>query len=493
MRLFALGCCLAALAGCAAIGPDYVRPEVDTPQAWRVDYQQATGMADTRWWAQFNDPVLNQLIETALRENYDVRIATARIEQFLGQLRTARSTFYPQIGAAAATGGQRETETGPGALPSNVSNPFNFYEAQLNTNWEIDVFGRIRRATESARAQVFSAEEIRRAVILSVVTGVASSYIALRALDRQLEISHATARNYGQTKRIFDLRFEAGIVARVEVAQVESQYQDALAAIPAFERLIALQENLLSILLGRNPAPILRGRAIDQLALPGIPSGLPSSLLDRRPDIRAAEQDLIAANAQIGVARSLYFPTISLTGLVGTASASLTSLFTGPASVWELTAAATAPVFTFGNIEGQVQAAEAVQRQALERYRQTIQGAFREVNDALVSTQKSREELEARGLRVAALKDFARLSQQRFDEGVTSYLEVLIAQNELFGAELAHAQNQADSLTQLVNVYKAVGGGWVIEAERIVPLHSDRRLSVSGADRGERRLMGRTR
>ncbi|MGH8512415.1 MAG: efflux transporter outer membrane subunit [Gammaproteobacteria bacterium] len=482
-RFSLVGSFATLLLSCAAVGPDYLRPEIDAPQAWRVDYQQAAGMADTRWWAQFGDPVLNRLIETALRENYDVRIAVARIEQFLGQLRTARSAFFPQLGAAAATGGQRETERGPGSLPSNLSNPFNFYEIQLNTNWEIDVFGRIRRATESARAQVLSTEEIRRAVILSVVTGVASSYIALRALDRQLEISHATARGYAETERIFDLRFKEGIVGQVEVVQVESQYQEALAAIPVFERQIALQENLLSILLGRNPAPILRGTAIDQLAAPGIPSGLPSILLDRRPDIRATEQDLIAANAQIGVARSLYFPTISLTGLVGTASASLSSLFMGPASVWQLAAAATAPVFTFGNIEGQVQAAEAVQRQALERYRQTILGAFREVNDALIGTQKSRKELKARGLRVAALKDFARLAQQRFDEGVTSYLEVLIAQNELFSADLAHAQNQADSLIQLINVYKAMGGGWVIEAERIAPNPTlDRRLDPSEGD-----------
>ena len=470
MWRFALVCSLASLlSGCVTVGPDYVRPEVDTPQAWRVGYQEAAGMADTRWWGQFGDPVLTQLIATALLENYDVRIAAARVEQFLGQLKTARSGFFPQIGAAVAGGGQRDSETGPGAFPSNLSNPFGFYEAQINASWEIDIFGRIRRATEAAQAQVLAAEDTRYAVILSVVTNVASSYIVLRALDRQLEISHATARNYGETKRIFDLRFKEGIVAQVEVAQIESQYQEALAAIPAFERQIALQENLISILLGRNPAPILRGKAIDQIASPGIPSGLPSILLERRPDIGAAEQALIAANAQIGVARSFYFPTISLTSLLGTSSAALSSLFTGPASIWLLSAAATAPIFTFGNIEGQVETAEAAQREAVERYRQTIQAAFKEVNDALIGTQKSREELTARGLRVAALKDFARLSQQRFDEGVASYLEVLIAQNELFAAELTHALTQADSLTQLVNVYKAMGGGWVLEAEKIGP------------------------
>ena len=331
MWRFALVCSLASLlSGCAAVGPDYVRPEVDTPQAWRVGYQEAAGMADTRWWGQFGDPVLTQLIATALLENYDVRIAAARVEQFLGQLKTARSGFFPQIGAAVAGGGQRDSETGPGAFPSNLSNPFGFYEAQINANWEIDVFGRIRRATEAARAQVLAAEDTRYAVILSVVTDVASSYIVLRALDRQLEISHATARNYGETKRIFDLRFKEGIVAQVEVAQIESQYQEALAAIPAFERQIALQENLISILLGRNPAPILRGKAIDQIASPGIPSGLPSILLERRPDIGATEQDSSRPTRRSASPARFYFPTISLTSLVGTSSAALSSLFTGP-------------------------------------------------------------------------------------------------------------------------------------------------------------------
>ncbi|MGH8473211.1 MAG: efflux transporter outer membrane subunit, partial [Gammaproteobacteria bacterium] len=341
--------------------------------------------------------------------------------------------------------------------------------ARIDASWELDVFGRIRRATESARAQVLAADETRRAVILSIVTGVASSYIFLRALDRQLEIARATARNYGETLRIFELRFKAGTVSRVEVTQVQSQYQQALATIPAFERQIQVQENLISILLGRNPAPIPRGRTIDRLALPGIPADLPSGLLERRPDIGAAEQALISANAQIGVARSFYYPTISLTSLLGTSSAALSSLFTGPASIWLLSAAATAPIFTFGNIEGQVETAEAAQREAVERYRQTIQAAFREVNDALIGTQASRAELRARSERVLALQEYARLARRRFDEGVSGYLEVLIAQNDLFSAELAHAQTQADSLTQIVNVYKARGGGGVLEAERLAP------------------------
>ncbi|MGH8565915.1 MAG: TolC family protein [Gammaproteobacteria bacterium] len=270
------------LTACAAVGPDYQRPEVELAQAWRVSYEEAAGLADTRWWDQFRDPVLNQLITTALLENYDIHIAARRVDQFLGQLKTARSGFFPQIGAAVTGGGQRDTEAGPGPFPSNLSNPFGFYEAQVNANWEIDVFGRIRRTTESARAQVLAADETRRAVILSIVTGVASSYIVLRALDRQLEIAHATAQNFGDTLRIFELRFKAGTVSRLEVSQVKSQYRQALAAIPALEGQIQVQENLISILLGRNPGPIARGKPLDRLALPGIPTGLPSSLLERR-------------------------------------------------------------------------------------------------------------------------------------------------------------------------------------------------------------------
>lgn len=456
----------AAAAGCA-VGPDYLRPPVDTPPGWRVEYPEAAGVADTLWWEQFNDPALNSLIETALKENRDLRIAAARVDQFLGQRQTTRSQFFPQIGAAAEGSRSRATERGVSPFPAGVPNPSDFYQAQAFASWEIDLFGRIRRQDEAALAQVLSAEEARRGVILSLVTALASGYINLRALDKQLEIARATAENYRESLRIFKLRYDAGTISLMELAQIQSQYQQALSAIPLAERRIAEQENLISVLLGRNPGPIGRGRSMDELARPVIPAGLPSSLLERRPDVRQAEQDLVAANAQIGAAKALYFPVISLTGALGSASADLSDLFSGPASVWSLAAAASAPIFTFGNIEGQVRAAEAAQVQALESYLQSVQSAFRETNDALIGTQKSAEQAAAELERVKALREFARLARMRFDGGVSSYVDVLVAENDLFTAELGYVQTHADSLAQIVNVYKAMGGGWVEQADRM--------------------------
>jgi multidrug efflux system outer membrane protein len=465
MRPVLLAFSLCALAAGCAVGPDYLRPAVDAPPAWRVEYPEAAGVADTRWWEQFGDPALDSLIETALRENRDLRIAAARVDQFLGLRQTTRSQFFPQISAAADASRSRASERGVSPIPAGIANPSDFYQAQAFASWEIDLFGRIRRADEAALAQVLSAEEARRGVILTLVTGMASGYIALRGLDQQLEISRATAKNYGESLRIFRLRYEGGTVSLMELAQIQSQYQQALAAIPLAERRIAEQENALSVLLGRNPGPIERGRSMDEMAPPAIPAGLPSSLLERRPDLRQAEQDLVAANAQIGAAKALYFPVISLTGALGSASTDLSDLFSGPAGVWSIAAAATAPIFTFGAIEGQVRAAEAVQVQALERYLQTVESAFRETNDALIGTQKSSEQAAAELERVKALREYARLARLRYDNGVSSYVEVLVAENDLFSAELGYVQTRADSLTQLINVYRAMGGGWVDQAD----------------------------
>jgi multidrug efflux system outer membrane protein len=316
---------------------------------------------------------------------------------------------------------------------------------------------------------VYASEQAQRGVVLTLVTSVATTYIALRGFDRQREIAIATAGNFTETARIFDLRFKAGIVSQSEVSQIRSQYRQAAAAIPAIEQQIAAQENLISILLGRPPGPIARGRAIDQLVAPLIPADLPSALLERRPDILQAEQNLIAANANIGAAKALYFPTLSLTGLLGSVSTAFGDFLTGPATAWSLAAGLTGPIFTFGQIEGQVQNAEAFQREALANYQQVILNAFRETNDALTGTVKKREESAAQTKRVAALRDYARLSRLRFDNGYAGYLEVLYAENELFGAELAAVRSQAEAYTQVVNVYKAVGGGWVNEAEKLAP------------------------
>ncbi len=456
------------LAGCT-VGPDYTRPVVDTPATWRIDYPKAAEVANTKWWEQFGDPALNELIETALRENRDVRIAAARVDQFIGALASTRAQLYPQIGYSADTSRFRSSRVGVPAIPPGADPYFTLYQASLGASWQLDLFGRVRRLTEAAQAQVYASEQAQRGVVLSVVAGVATSYIALRTLDRQLEIARATARNFGETARIFDLRFKAGIVSQTEVSQIRSQYQQALAAIPAFEQAIAGQENLISILLGRNPGPIPRGKTIDQLVAPLVPADLPSTLLERRPDILQAEQNLVAANANIGAARALYYPTISLTGALGSASTAFGTFLSGPASAWLIGAGLAGPIFTFGAIEGQVQTAEAQERAALNFYQQTILNAFRETNDALTGSQKKIEEAEMQRLRVVELREFARLSRLKFDKGIAGYLEVLVADNELFAAELAAVSLLADRYTQLVNVYQAMGGGWVDIASSIAP------------------------
>ena len=469
MRIRLLAALLAVcLAGCT-VGPDYERPTVESPDAWRIDYPKANNVANTKWWEQFGDPVLNELVETALRENLDIQIAAARVDQFIGALTSTRSQLFPQIGYGADASRVRSSAVGQPPLPPGADPYFNLYQGSLSAAWQIDLFGRVRRLTEAAQAQVYASEQAQRGVVLSLVTSVATSYIALRALDRQLQIAQSTADNFTATARLFELRFKSGIVAKTELMQIKSQQQQALAAIPAFEQAIAAQENLISILLGRNPGPIARGKTIDQLVVPQIPADLPSTLLQRRPDILQAEQNLVAANASIGAARALYYPNISLTGVLGTVSTVFSSLLTDPATAGLLAAGVTGPIFTFGGIEGQVYSAEAQTRQALLAYRQTILAAFRDTNDALTGSQKKIAEVAFQQERVQSLREFARLSTLRFDKGISGYLEVLVAENELFAAELAAVQLLADRYVQLINVYQAMGGGWVDIAVSIAP------------------------
>jgi len=459
----------AALGGCM-VGPDYKRPALDLPQSWRFEDAAVKDAANTGWWGQFDDPVLNDLIQIALQENKDVKIAAARVEQFLGQYGTTRAALFPQVGAGASASRQRASQvTGPTPLESikNVDPTYNNYEIYLNAYWEIDLWGKLRRATEAARANLLSSEEARRAVILTLVSSVAGSYVNLRDLDKQYEIAKQTAGVREDSYKLFKLRFEGGIISELELSQVKSEYEEALSRIPFYEKLIAQQENALSVLLGRNPGPIPRGKSVDELVLPAIPAGLPSDLLANRPDIRQAEENLVAANANIGVAKAQYFPTISLTGLLGYASSDLSKLFTSSAGTWAYGAPITIPIFTAGAIAGQVKAAEAVQQQLVVRYQQAIQTAFREVDDALVDQKRSREQLEAQGQQVGTLKQYARIARLRFDEGYTSYLEVLDAERSLFNAQLSYAQTQGTIFQSLVNVYKAMGGGWVVEADKM--------------------------
>jgi multidrug efflux system outer membrane protein len=448
------------LSGCA-VGPDYSRPAIESPVAYRIDYPKAADVANTKWWEQFGDPALNQLVEDALRGNLDVKQAAARVERFLGALRTTRSQFFPQFGYGADVSRNRASTVGQPPLGPGVDPNYSLYQAQLTADWQIDLFGRVRRQSEQAQAAVYASEQGRRGVILSIVTTTATAYINLRALDRQLEISQNTAKNYGDTRQLFELRLRGGVISDVEMAQVESQYQQALAAIPALEFSIAQQENLISILLGRNPGPIARGKSIDELVPPAIPGGLPAELLERRPDILQAEQNLVAANANIGATKALYFPSFSLTGAFGWVSTAAGDFLTGPARAWTAALGVTGPLFTFGAIEGQVRSSEAARDEAVLFYQQTILNALQETNSALVGSQKTGEQTEAQLRRVIALRNYARLSRVRFDNGAASYVEVLVAENDLFSAELNAVTSQADRLTQVVNVYKAMGGGWV--------------------------------
>jgi multidrug efflux system outer membrane protein len=464
-RIIVIGIAVALTAGCT-VGPDYVQPKTDAPPAWRISYPEAAGVANTRWWEQFDDPVLTGLVESALRENRDLVIAAARVDAFLGQLVTTRSQLYPQASYEINASRNRSTEVGTSPLPPGSDPYYSLYQGALGASWQIDLFGRVRRQTEAAQARVYATEQGRRGVVLTVVTSIAASYIALRALDRQLEISQQTAQNYANTLRIFDLRHKGGVVSKLELEQVQSQYQQALAAIPSLEQRIAAQENLIAVLQGRNPNAIPRGKSIGELAMPGIPAGLPSSLLERRPDILQAEQDLVAANADIGAARALYYPQLSLTGSLGSISAAFTNFLTGPSLAWTLAAGLAGPLFTAGSIAGQVSTAEANSAAVLATYQQTVFSAFRETNDALTGTIKKRQESGAQAKRVASLREYARLSRVRFNNGYAGYLEVLYAENELFAAELASVQSYADTYTQLVGAYKAMGGGWIDLADR---------------------------
>jgi multidrug efflux system outer membrane protein len=467
MRSRALGAvCAFVLAGCM-VGPDYERPAVDAPGAFRFEAKATPGLAETRWWEQFQDPVLNDLIRTALEENRDIKIAAARVEEFLGRFGVTRAQLFPQIAVQGQGGRQRVSETIANPVPPGGRNPYSDFALDLGISWEIDLWGKLRRATEAARADLLAAEENRLTVILSLTTAVATSYVTLIDLDRQLQIAKSTAAARGENYRIFKLRFEGGVVSQVELEQARSDYELALSTVPVIEKLIGQQENALSVLLGRNPGPVVRDRAIDKLALPQVPAGLPSELLERRPDLRQAEQQLIAANARIGVAKAQFFPSISLTALLGTASASLSGLFQGAAKTWAWGGAVGQPIFTGGSLVSQLLVTEAQQKQALLQYQQAIQNAFREVGDALIDQAKTREQLAAQARQVEALRDYARLARLRYENGYTSYLEVTDAETKLFNAELQYTQAQGTLFFALINLYKAMGGGWVDEAARL--------------------------
>src|SRR5258706_7026296 len=331
---------LAASLSACVVGPDYRRPEVEIPQAWRLGTAEAGEISNIAWWQQFQDPALSALVRTALENNKDLEIATANVDQAFARYGVTRSAVAPQVDAGADAARQRLSENaGPVPVPSGRAS-FNDYSVNLSASYELDIWGRLRRATESARAILLGSEEGRRTVVLTLVSAVADGYIQLRALDRQLEIAQRTSQSLGEAARLQRVRFEEGAVPESDYRQAESQYETAAAQVPELERQVARQENFISVLLGRNPGPIERGRDIDTLLFPAVPSALPASLLERRPDVRQAEQNLIAPNADIGVAKAAYFPRISLTALFGRESAELSDLFKGPSKTWSYGAGA---------------------------------------------------------------------------------------------------------------------------------------------------------
>ncbi|MEE9912241.1 MAG: efflux transporter outer membrane subunit [Deltaproteobacteria bacterium] len=462
-KIFIFLITLLLLTGCT-VGPDYRRPDILAPAKWRMEDKEVQTLINLKWWEQLGDPVLNGLMETALQENKDVLIAAARIEEYSGRYVATRGDLFPNFQGSGSAAKQRVTQTGATPWPDGLDNPYTSYQAVFNASWEIDFWGKLRRGTEAARADLLSREYAHRAILLSLAASVAGAYIDLLSYDRQLAIARETLKTREDSLEIYKLRYAAGVISELELSQIRSEYESTRATIPQIEKSIALQEHALSLLLGRNPGPVVRGMTIDHLKFPAVPAGLPSDLLERRPDIRQSEQDLVSANAKIGVAKAAFFPSVSLTGTFGQASAGLSDLFTGPAQIWNLGANVTVPIFTAGRTWGKVQASEAAQKQALLTYVKSIQTAFREVEDSLVTQDRTRVQLDALFNQLTALRNYRNLAILRYENGYSSNLEVLDAERNLFSIELNYIQTRGNLFHAMIDLYKAMGGGWIMDA-----------------------------
>ena len=462
MKPSALLLSAALLASGCTVGPNYKRPAVSMPGSYRgagFDEETKTQLAalgDQKWWDIFQDEQLRTLVHTALDQNYDLRIAASRVLEARAQLGITRADQFPTLGAGAGIGDARlaqakflpvfETSTG---------------QANVSADWQIDFWGKYRRATEAARASLLASEWARREVVSTLVANVASAYFQLRSFDLQLEISKRTLNSRQESLRLTRILSDGGSTSLLDVRQAEQLVFTASAEVPVLEQQIEQQENFLSILLGQNPGDIPRGQTLtQQRQFPDVPAGLPSSLLERRPDIQQAEAQLVAANAEIGVARAAYFPQISLSGAGGFQSSALSSLFSGPAGAWSFGASLTQPIFTGGRLRSEVRLAEARHQTAVLFYQQSIQGAFRSVSDALVAYHKTREFRAQQELLFRSAEDAARLSHMRYTGGVTGYLEVLTNETNAFSGELGLVQARLNELLALVQLYQALGGGW---------------------------------
>jgi outer membrane protein, multidrug efflux system len=446
--------------GCK-VGPNYKRPAVQTPTEYRElkdgrqVQPQVASYADLPWWQVFQDPTLQEMIRTALKQNYDLQLATERINAGRAQVQITRSNLFPQVTGNGDFSGGKE---------HNFQTTSNFLTLTADAAFQLDFFGKLRRATEASRAELLATKDAQQTVILTLVSDVASDYFALLQLDLQLQITKDTVTTQEDSVKLTKFRVEHGVATKLEVLQAQQVLDTANAQIPDLERQIAQEENAISILLGNYPQGVPRGHTlVEQVLPPEVPPGMPSTLLERRPDIREAEQVLVAANAQIGVAKAQFFPQISLTGSGGGAfgrSSAFTSLMSTQLGTWSYGAQVTQPIFTGGALRGNLRLAESQHKQALISYRQAIQQAFGDVSDALIGYQKNHEVRVRQEQTVADLQESVRLSIMRYRGGTTTYLEVLDGQRSLFSAELVLAQARGLEYQSLVQLYRALGGGW---------------------------------
>src|SRR5581483_1958817 len=453
---------LLLLADGCAVGPNYHRPKPDVPPAFR-DAPVTTStnsIGDLPWWEMFKDETLRGLIGQALANNYDLAVAVTRVEQAHAILAQNRALFFPQASYQASVSRGRNSVAGNAVFENGVTTAAFLGEA--SASWEIDLWGRIRRLNESARAQYFASQEARRDVMITVISDVASAYFQLLALDQEMAIAQGTTNAYSESLRIFTERYEGGIASKLETSAAEAQYESTAATIPDLERQIAVQENLISVLIGRNPDPITRPHALLQEMLPPeVPAGLPSALLERRPDIREAEQFLRANNAQVGVAVANFFPQISLTALVGKISPELSAITSGESTAWNAGAGLFGPLFQGGRLVGQYHEAVALKEQSRLQYLQTILNAFQEVSNALIAHEKLAEARVRQARAVEAYRSAVQIATQRYVVGQAGYYEVLHQQELLFPAENTLTQIELNQLLSLVQLYRALGGGWV--------------------------------
>lgn len=454
----ALLCAALCFAGCA-VGPNYKRPGIDSPAAFRSENQNTNnGYSELAWWEVYKDDTLEVLMREALTNNYDLRIAMARVEQARALAMQARSQFVPSVTYNGTVSRGRNDVFGSG-FPNNGATVSSAV-ATLNAFWEVDLWGRVRRLNESAQAQFLASEEARRGVRLTLLSDVASTYFQLLELDQELEIASRTTNSFAESLRIFSQRVNGGTASALQSARAEAALDDTAAAVPAIRERISETENQLCVLLGRNPGPIQRPGPLLTQEVPDIPPGLPSALLERRPDIREAEQLLRAANAQVGESIAEFFPKIGLTALLGKVSPELSGFTLGTANTWGIAAEGTGPLFEGGRLVGQYRQSKASRNEFELQYRKTVLNAFREVSDALVSREQLVEIRQYQAHEVSALESAVKLSTERYVAGKADYYEVLEAQQQLFPAELNLARTERDQLLAVVTLYKTLGGGW---------------------------------